>query len=555
MIPHSTPHSSPNPNAKRGHVSRLNTHHVEIFLSALDLSYVAALKFDCRPGLKFLVQKVANLEQPANLYRQATAAWTIKIITLFELCLHEIEELHATLDLVKMILGTGLSDREYVYDVKYRKCTKYLRQLRTTFDELCETYVEVVLDEDGKYTKVDSFAERKIFLLVAQPDDYPEITRKEPIDRLATSTPALVSESSAEGNPDIRQDRLDDEDDDPDDADVYNPNLDDESGLEELGVECENDPRPFRLSDLAAEYSTDSGPQSEPETDDSRPMSRLGSVTEKIVYLDRSGGTSSEGYIDAKYDAVTPAPPKMIRSRDELCSNSNFASVVAVSFESIDISKETAKTDAKPLNRPTYEACLYQKSYPERRGSDSIVQRSLCRRKSLTYATTANSEDVVNHPSAYLRRPKSVMELHGTSVHWMTSSDPPRESDSLDEDRKDEEKKHLKSSQILDNIDELLRDYERSKRGFRTNPFLRNDEPAAENQLAADQETEFSHGRNVSKDSDAHRKAWADTLNTALEWALALPVSRSFSIFFGRNFKLQTVKRRSLAERTVLLLR
>lgn len=521
VIPHSTPCSSPNSNVKRGYLSHLNPYHMEIFLSILDLSYVAALKFDCRPGLKFLVQKVANLEQPANLYRQAAAAWTIKIITLFELCLREIEELNATLDLVKTILGTGLNDRECVYDIKHRKLTKYLRQLRMIFDELCETYVEVVLDEDGRFTKVDSFAERKIFLLVAQPDDYPEITRKEAIDdRLATSTPAPVGSLEGE-DPDVQNDE--DDQDDPDDVDVYNPNLDDESGLEELGAECENDPRPFRLSDLAAEYSTDSGPQSEPETDDSRPMSRLGSVTEKVVYLDRSGGTSSEDYIDAKYDAVTPAPPNMIYDSDDFrCNLESFWGT-----ESTDASSMRTMANVKMLDRDAFsdETFLYQKSYPKRRGSDVCL---LSRRKSLTFITTtdlenANKSSLAAEPVDL--RPRSVMELRETKRPIWTTSSEPRE---LKTDIEEENKNNSKSSQILDNIDELLRDYERSKRGFRTNPFLRDEGDkeitAAESQPIANQEVEFQR-RNVNKDSEAHRKAWADTLSTALEWALALPVS------------------------------
>lgn len=523
MIPHSTPCSSPNSNVKRGYLSHLNSYHVEIFLSILDLSYVAALKFDCRPGLKFLVQKVANLEQPANLYRQAAAAWTVKIITLFELCLREIEELNATLELVKTILGTGLNDRECVYDIKYRKLTKYLRQLRTIFDELCETYVEIVLDEDGRHTKVDSFAERKIFLLVAQPDDYPEITRKEAIDdRLVTSTPAPVG-SLEEEDPGIPPNEQEDDQDDPDDVDVYNPNLDDESGLEELGAECENDPRPFRLSDLAAEYSTDSGPQSEPETDDSRPMSRLGSVTEKVVYLDRSGGTSSEDYIDAKYDAVTPAPPNMIYDSDDLrCNLESFWGT-----ESTDASSMRTMANVKMLDRDAFsdETFLYQKSYPERRGSDVCP---LSRRKSLTFITTADLE-VANKSSLAAEsvnlRPRSVMELRETTrLVWTTSSEPREPKTGIEE----EDKNNSKSSQILDNIDELLRDYERSKRGFRTNPFLRDEGDkeitTAESQPIANHEMEFQR-RNVNKDSEAHRKAWADTLSIALEWALALPVS------------------------------
>ncbi|KAL0123050.1 hypothetical protein PUN28_007584 [Cardiocondyla obscurior] len=517
VIPHSSPCSPPSPNVKRGYLSYLSSQHVEIFLSALDFSYVAALKFDCRPGLKFLVQKVANLEQPANLYRQAAAAWTIKIITLFELCLREIEELHASLELVKTILGTGLSDRECVYDIKHRKLNKYLRQLRTIFDELCETYVEVVLDENGKYTKVDSFAERKIFLLVAQPDDYPEITRKEPIDdRLVTSTPAF---DSSERDPGVCQDQPDnDEEDDQDDPDdVYNPNLDDESGLEELGAESENDPRPFRLSDLAAEYSTDSGPQSEPETDDSRPVSRLGSVTEKIVYLDRSGGTSSEGYIDAKYNAVTPAPPK-IHSRNDFSYN------LDAYWKSESASMRTSVVDMKTLNRKSFsdEGILYKKLHLERSSSDV---GPLFRRKSLTSVTTAELERENFPIDSANSRAKSVMELRGTPA-W-TPDDFSRQSRQPEESIKSEDKKNSKSSQILDNIDELLRDYERSKRGFRTNPFLRDEKETAapECQLIANEEMHIQK-RNISKDSEAHRKAWADTLSIALDWALALSDER-----------------------------
>lgn len=517
----------------------------------MDLSYVAALKFDCRPGLKFLVQKVANLEQPANLYRQAAAAWTIKIITLLELCLREIEELNATLELVKTILGTGLSDRECVYDIKHRKLTKYLRQLRMIFDELCETYVEVVLDEDGRYTKVDSFAERKIFLLVAQPDDYPEITRKEAIDdRLATSTPAPVG-SLKEEVPDVQPNDQEDDQDDPDDVDVYNPNLDDESGLEELGAECENDPRPFRLSDLAAEYSTDSGPQSEPETDDSRPMSRLGSVTEKVVYLDRSGGTSSEDYIDAKYDALTPAPPNMMYDSDDLrCNLEPFWKT-----ESTDASSMITMANVKMLHRDrasSDETFLYQKSYPKRRGSDVCP---LSRRKSLTFITMADLENADKSSPVVesVDRSKSVMELRETRRPTWTTSNESREP-VTDQSIEEEDKSNTKSSQILENIDELLRDYERSKRGFRTNPFLRDEGDkeisAAESQPIANQEVEFQR-RNVNKDSEAHRKAWADTLSTALEWALALPVSYIHYITFlhrvikDSNINLEIVDKHS----------
>lgn len=75
-----------------------------------------------------------------------------------------------------------------------------------------------------------------------------------------------------------------------------------ETALKDLGVNVvdeDEEVRPFRLSDLATDYSTDSGPQSEPEdTDDSRPVSRLGSSNSRTAYLDRSGGATSEDLVE-----------------------------------------------------------------------------------------------------------------------------------------------------------------------------------------------------------------------------------------------------------------
>lgn len=527
MIPHATASVSYK-SSESVNPSYMNSRHIEIFLSALDLSYAAALKFDCRPGLKFLVQKVADLEQPANLYRQAGAAWTIKFITLFELFLREADETVLNFDYVKNFLSNGNKNDES--NSKYQKIKKYLRQIQSTFEELCDMYVEVVRDHDGKYTKADSFAERKIFLLVAQPDDYPEITRKEPIhDRVITSTPA--STESRMHNPMINrdEDQIDDveETEDPEDLEdpeVYNPSLDDESGLEELGQECENDLRPFRLSDLAAEYSTDSGPQSEPETDDSRPASRLGSVTERIVYFDRSGGTSSEGYVDAKLVAMTPAPPEMINSQNQLYPLWRTTS-----------SPDTSGISAPEVKLPNSNATLndtieYEKPFIQRRKSEACL---LSKRTSLKFIMTADIEnfnDLVSFDPTNLRS-KSVMELRRTRDSSVPQSPRIIHETSISYDSKDEDEEEPVdlSYKNFNNIDELLRDYERSKRGFRTNPFLKDEEDEAENFLdgrqSVNHEIEFKNRTNVSKDSEAHRKAWAETLSTALEWILALPVS------------------------------
>ncbi|XP_053994040.1 brefeldin A-inhibited guanine nucleotide-exchange protein 3-like [Hylaeus volcanicus] len=516
VIPHSASSASPKPFV-HGCLSYLSSRHVDIFFSALDLSYAAALKFDCRPGLKFLVQKVANLRQPANLYQQAGAAWTVKIVTLFELCLREMEgTTEVTLETVKSMLTSSPDDTNPSKSSSLRKLSKYLKQLRNTFEELCESYAEVVLDEDGKHTRVDNFSERKIFLLVAQPDDYPEITRKEPIvnDRV---TPALTEPTTEESGYQMDQE----EQEEPEDIEDYSPNLDDESGLEELGAESDDDDRPFRLSDLAVEYSTDSGPQSEPETDDSRPVSRLGSFTEKVVYPDRSGGTSSEGYIDGKYSSTTPAPPLLINEQDNL-------------YYELSPLKRTESADCFPLSMleaKTANASLtfdeiatYQKSRPERRKSEACL---LSRRNSLKFVVASEAENVerfVGLDSA-VSRCRSVMELRRTQGSTVSSSSndiemSPRVSAKI------EEKEETGSPQFLDNIDELLRDYERSKRGFRTNPFLKDDgdETSVDSYEIPTQtrETLFQRKSNIHKDSEAHRKAWAETLGTILDWTLAL---------------------------------
>ncbi|XP_076390499.1 brefeldin A-inhibited guanine nucleotide-exchange protein 3 isoform X1 [Megachile rotundata] len=501
IIPHSAASTSPKASVS-GCLSYLSTHHVDTFLSALDLSYAAALKFDCRPGLKFLVQKVTNLQQPANLYRQAGAAWTIKMVTLFELCLREIENTKATLDTVKSVLMSSPEDKECPKSSAFRKLTKYLRQLRNTFEELCESYVEVVLDEDGKHTRVDSFSERKIFLLVAQPDDYPEITSKEAINsRVLATSPPVEPPTETLGN------QVDSED--QEDIEHYSPNLDDESGLEELGPECEEDPRPFRLSDLAVEYSTDSGPESEPETDDSRPASRLGSITEKAVYPDRSGGTSSEGYIDGKFSSATPAPATLINNRD--CLYYKLGPLRRT--ESVD-SFGTSLLETKTAIYD--ELSRYQRLRLQRRRSDACL---LSRRSASRFI-----EREFDDPDRFTRfsldnfRCKSVIELRKTGGSTVSSSSNDLE---MSPRVKSEQKQEAK---IIDNIDELLRDYERSKRGFRTNPFLKDEEEesGAETQEIPTHEFVFQRKTNVYKDSEAHRKAWAETLSTMLDWTLAL---------------------------------
>lgn len=268
-------------------MSYMSQNHIQIFLSCLDLSYDGAIQFDCRPGLKFLVQKVAGLEQAANLYRQAGAAWTLKVVTLFDLSLHEVKVSGATLDTVKQIIededaklkvelsrskqsidsnkssGGIMETRNLEYD--YKDMSTFLTRLRQSFDTLCETYIDVVLDKDGTHSAVDRISDEPIFFLIAQPDDFPIIKNYDVTDNTSEKIENLKLESNAdECEHHEKSAEYDDSDDDhpekskeleePVDRNSegeQSDNYDDNSDKKEETVETK---KPFLLSDLAHQY-------------------------------------------------------------------------------------------------------------------------------------------------------------------------------------------------------------------------------------------------------------------------------------------------------------
>jgi brefeldin A-inhibited guanine nucleotide-exchange protein 3 len=128
-------------------------------LSCLEVSYNTAVEFDSRPGLKFLIQKVAELDRAANLYRQAGAAWTINLIALFDLCLHKVD-----------------SDMSENKDMK-----EFTTRLRQSLEQLCDTYVDVLLDKDGLHSAVDMI-DAKITFIIAQTDELPDLD-SEPVSK------------------------------------------------------------------------------------------------------------------------------------------------------------------------------------------------------------------------------------------------------------------------------------------------------------------------------------------------------------------------------------
>lgn len=127
----------------RGILSHVNAKHVDILLKCLEVSNIRAKEFDLRPGLKFLTQKVGNLNKAANLYTQANTSEVVQIIVLIELCLDGIEKHGISPKNLKEILSREDKDR-CTTDLDYVEM--FLRKLQNKWEYLCESYTNLTIN-------------------------------------------------------------------------------------------------------------------------------------------------------------------------------------------------------------------------------------------------------------------------------------------------------------------------------------------------------------------------------------------------------------------------
>ncbi|KAJ0174537.1 hypothetical protein K1T71_009645 [Dendrolimus kikuchii] len=118
----------------------LNSDNTELLLKSLELSYTRAMQFDSRPGLKFLVQKVSNLDYAANLYKQTTSSWLIKIIALTEIFFSGVHRFKLKSTDISIILHnyTTTLNMTLEYDCFITK----IFNLKNTWELLCNNYVK-----------------------------------------------------------------------------------------------------------------------------------------------------------------------------------------------------------------------------------------------------------------------------------------------------------------------------------------------------------------------------------------------------------------------------
>ncbi|CAL4062919.1 unnamed protein product, partial [Meganyctiphanes norvegica] len=276
-----------------GFLPYMSSEHIHILLDALQLSYTAAVEFDRRPGLKFLIQKVAQAERAGNLYKQAGASWTLRMVTLFDLTLSQVKH-GLGLEDVKSVLEKDVRTKKTVRDddndknieiskenkkeeaaqnddadnanlmKKIKRPTelltkdvnKYIQLLRDSFTELCDVYLDLVIDRDGHYSAMDKVSSEPIFFLTIQADEFPTDHRKSLAEwgKSLEDFSKRFEKPKSEEKEDGLQEHL--------------------SGTMTLGAgfakesiegnECSrksqvpSEKRPFSLADLAREYSSDS---------------------------------------------------------------------------------------------------------------------------------------------------------------------------------------------------------------------------------------------------------------------------------------------------------
>ncbi|XP_063537012.1 brefeldin A-inhibited guanine nucleotide-exchange protein 3 [Cydia strobilella] len=122
----------------------LNNDNVDLLLKSLELSYMRAMQFDSRPGLKFLVQKVSNLDYAANLYKQTTSSWLIKIIALTDVFFTGVHLFKLKPTDVPIILHNYTTSLNLT--LEYDRFIIKIFDLKATWELLCNNYVKHLIN-------------------------------------------------------------------------------------------------------------------------------------------------------------------------------------------------------------------------------------------------------------------------------------------------------------------------------------------------------------------------------------------------------------------------
>ncbi|XP_045537177.1 brefeldin A-inhibited guanine nucleotide-exchange protein 3 isoform X2 [Papilio machaon] len=197
----------------------LNKDNIDLLLKSLEMSYVRAMQFDLRPGLKFLVQKVSILDHAANLYKQTTSSWLIKIIALTEIFFSGVFTYKLKSNDISIILNNYTSSLNLT--LEYDRFVRKIFDLKATWELLCNNFIRHA----------------------GNVPDYDDIDNIR--DRLSCSS--IDSESSSNNYEHYYAQEASD-DPEPSLNNSDNENINDENGEEDTSEK----PRPFTFADFKA---------------------------------------------------------------------------------------------------------------------------------------------------------------------------------------------------------------------------------------------------------------------------------------------------------------
>jgi brefeldin A-inhibited guanine nucleotide-exchange protein 3 len=113
----------------------------EILYRCLRQYLNCSIEFDYRPGLKFLIQKVSNLDFAANLYKQLTSSFIILFMSLVDVYLSDIDKLNLSSSDLAYIISSSSGDNLIK---KKEFFVRNLDSLREIWDQIADLYVKAV---------------------------------------------------------------------------------------------------------------------------------------------------------------------------------------------------------------------------------------------------------------------------------------------------------------------------------------------------------------------------------------------------------------------------
>ena len=197
----------------------LSSRNVHALMSCLQNSFAVMSQFDRRPGLKFLIQKVIQVDVAANLYKQAMLCLLFYVHTLLEIsvsyCIADDELKHFIKTVAEKknqslkpdkektssdknnveqlhempVMERAFDDNEWACaqtskDAAGQFVGAFVRRLCALFDEVCNQYVECCLLSSSE-SLADRISSQTLVLLILDEEPVSQLPRDRTLQDIA----------------------------------------------------------------------------------------------------------------------------------------------------------------------------------------------------------------------------------------------------------------------------------------------------------------------------------------------------------------------------------